>query len=217
MYSIARSPDATYQYARICTYYMTVLTFALFAISVSSGTLISIFAAPSYFDAHHYLPVIALGIWGYALHMFVKIGVELTKKTYLFTYNYILAFVLNIILNFLFIPRWGAMGAAWVTVATYFCFSFGGVLIYRHCYPIKFEWGRLAKILFLAIGLVVCRQLIPVSTLLNNILIEIALMIIFLVVLLFVMGFLTIGEKTQLKHMVLSKLKTRSSMPGSRL
>ncbi len=217
MYSIARSSDATYQYARICTYYMTVLTFALFAISVGSDTLISIFAAPSYFDAHRYLPVIALGIWGYALHTFVKIGVELTKKTYLFMINYSMALAINIVLNFLLVPRWGAMGAAWATVVTYFSFSLGGYFIYRHCYPIKFEWGRLAKILFLAIGLVVCRQLTPVSTLLNNIFIEIALMIIFLVVLLFVMGFLTIGEKTQLKNMVLSKLKTRSSVPDSRL
>lgn len=80
MYSIARAPDASYQFSRICTYYMTVLTFALFAISVGADTLLSLFAAPSYFDAQRYLPIIALGVWGYAMHTFVRIGVDLTKR-----------------------------------------------------------------------------------------------------------------------------------------
>ncbi len=206
MYSIARAPDATYQFSKICTYYMTVLTFALFAISVGADTLISVFAAPSYFDAQRYLPIIALGVWAYALHTFVRIGVDLTKKTYLFTINYVVAFVINIVLNFLIVPRWGAIGAAWVTVATYFSFSFGGFMLYRHCYPIRLEWVRLSVLILLATGLYICRQFVYVSGFTGTLLIEILLIALFPVLLLYTRGFFTSGEKLQLRNWCYSKI-----------
>ncbi len=214
MYSIARQPDATYQFSRICTYYMTVLTFALFAISVGADTLISVFAAPSYFDAQRYLPIIALGVWGYALHTFVRIGVDLTKRTYLFTINYILAFVINLVLNFIIVPRWGAMGAAWVTVLTYFSFSIGGFLIYRHCYPIRLEWIRLVVLIALAYGLFTCRQFITTSGFTGTLLIELSFIALFPLLLIFSKGFFTAGEKLQIKTWCYSKIsrskKTRT-------
>ncbi len=202
MYSVARSPDATYQFARVCTYYMTVLAVAMFAISVSAETIISIFAAPSYFDAYRYLPVVALGIWGYALHTFVKIGVELTKKTYLFTISYIMALVINVILNYLLVPRWGAMGAAWATLLTYFCFSIFGYLVYRHCYPIKLEWGRLAKLLLLAVGLYYGRQFIPVHGFWGELAVNAAFVSLYILLLLFAINFFTSGEKAKFRMIV---------------
>ena len=53
MFKVAKAPDATYQFSKITTYYMIVLTIALFTISIFSDTIISIFAAREYFGANN--------------------------------------------------------------------------------------------------------------------------------------------------------------------
>lgn len=206
IYEIARSPDAPRQYGRVCTYYMMMLTVAMFSISILSDTVIRLFAAPSYFDAYRYLPIIALGIWGYSLHTFVKPGVLLTKKTYLLTINFTLAFICNLVLNFLLVPKWGAMGAAWASVLTYFAFSLGGFFIYRICYPISLEWMRLLKMLSLAIALFICRQAIHTPDAKSALFVEIAFLMIFPALLLVV---LNPAEKKQIKKWYLAVFKAQ--------
>ncbi len=194
MFSIAQEPDSKRQFAKICTYFMTVLLYALFVLSIGAETLISIFAAPSYSVASRYLPVIALGVWGYSLHNFVRIGVVLTKKTHLMVINYFIALVINMGAILLVVPRFGAMGAAWATVLTYFCFSIGGYFLYRHCYSIEFEWGRLAKILGLAISLAAVRKLANIPSSVGSLLLELMLIGLFPVILFYGLSFLTTTE-----------------------
>jgi O-antigen/teichoic acid export membrane protein len=195
IYEIAKSSDATHQYARICTYFMTILAYALAILAVMSDTVLKVFAAPSYFAAHVFIPIISLGVWGYALHTFVRVRVNLTKMTHLFTINYMLTLVYNVALNFLLIPKWGALGAAWATVGTYFGFSIGGYFIYRKCQDVHIEWGRLACVLLLAVGIVLTRQAIHTTSFLAALLFEMGLVVAFPLGLLMLIGFTNQPER----------------------
>ncbi len=199
MYEVARSPDAKYQYGRIATYYMALLGFAFFSLAVSSRAIVRTFAASDYIGAAKYIPIIALGVWFYAFHVFVKIGVLLTKKTYLFSVNYCIALFVNIVVNFLLVPSLGAMGAAIATVATYAYFSLGGFYIYRRSYPMEFEWKRLATIFIVGIILTCLRKAISSQSFYKEIITDMIFIAMYPAILAFFPGFLTDGEKSLLK------------------
>ncbi|ABL00065.1 oligosaccharide flippase family protein [Pelobacter propionicus] len=179
IYEIAKYPDASYQYGKICTYFMTILAYALLILAVMSDLVMKIFAAPSYFTAHEYIPIISLGVWGYALHTFVRVGVNLSKKTHLFTINYMLTLIYNVGLNCLLVPKWGAFGAAWATVGTYFGFSIGGYIVYRKYNCVNIEWSRLVMVVLMAVSLVAIKQNTYIANQLYYIILEICLIVLF--------------------------------------
>ncbi len=53
---------------------------------------------------------------------------------------------INIIFNFLLIPRWGMMGAAWATVIAYVCMCTASYIVDEYYFPIRYEWGRILRI-----------------------------------------------------------------------
>ena len=116
---------------------MSFVGFALYSAAVSSKSIVDILLAPFYASAANYIPIISLGVWLYSFHIFFRTGVLITKKTYLFSINYTIALILNVISNFLLVPSFGAMGSAVATVLTYAGFSFIGFFIYRKCYPLE--------------------------------------------------------------------------------
>ena len=131
VFTIAKAPDALKQYQRISTYFLSLMSFVLFAVAISAKVLVKIFAAPSYAPAAMYIPFIAFGLWFYAFHVFVRTGVILSKDTYVLPINYGLTLGIAILLNWLLVPRFGAYGAAYATVMIYFFFSFAGGFVYK--------------------------------------------------------------------------------------
>jgi len=156
VFTIAKAPDALKQYQRISTYFLFLLSFVLFAVAIAAKVLVKIFAAPSYAPAAIYIPFIAFGLLLYTCHVFVRTGVILSKDTYLLTINYGLTLGITILLNWLLIPHFGALGAAYATVMIYFFFSFGGGLIYKGLRYLDLR--RLAAIIILWITLVLIRH-----------------------------------------------------------
>lgn len=195
LFAIAESKDASYQYGRICTYGMATLGFAFYSASVASRTIVGIFAAPEYINAANYIPMISLGLWFYGFHIFFRTGVTLTKKTYLLPATYISAVIINVIANFELVPYWGAMGAAIATAITYGCFSFIGYFMYRKCYAIKFEWGKLLSIFVIGTCLVFIRSLIHIDRLFLTMVIDLTSILLFPVIIFVFPGLLTVQDR----------------------
>jgi O-antigen/teichoic acid export membrane protein len=143
MYEVSHRPAATYEYARIATYYTTLFCLAQYALAVFSPLVLRLLAAPEYFEAHRVVQVVCLGMCFYCLHPFFVIGAYIKKRTKLLPYAYLVAALVNIGFNLILIPQMGYLGAAWASVATYLAFSGVGFLVFRRIYPIPFEFGRL--------------------------------------------------------------------------
>ena len=75
-----------------------------------------------------------------------SMGIGISKKTTYFPVMTLSAAVVNIVLNILWIPRFGIEGAAWATVAGYALMAMMGIYFGNKHYPIPFEWSRMAKI-----------------------------------------------------------------------
>ena len=130
--------------ARICTY-ATFLTVYL-ALLLCSGieSLIEIVADPSYRGAHQVVPFIALSYVALGLETHFITGILYKKKTIWSTYVSILSLGIILVWNYLFVPKYGLIGAATSNLAG---FSVRLVLIYiisQRLYPIPFELGRIA-------------------------------------------------------------------------
>ncbi len=73
-------------------------------------------------------------------------GIYIEKKTSHLPYITGIGAVINVVTNFLLIPRYGMFGAAW---ATFFAYAGMAIAIYfvsQKFYPVQYELGRLLKI-----------------------------------------------------------------------
>ncbi len=155
LYSIAKDEDAKWQFSRIATYFFTAFTFLMFCLALTASTVIRIMADEAYWAAMDVIPVVSIGMCFYAFHSFVIVGAYIQKRTVLIPIGYVTALAVNLGLNYLLVPIYGFMGAAWVSVITYAVFTTTSYLVCRSIYPIQFQFFRLFKVAAIAAGLYV--------------------------------------------------------------
>ncbi|MBI5136403.1 MAG: oligosaccharide flippase family protein [Nitrospirae bacterium] len=207
LYSIAKDPAAKWQFARIATYFFTGFTFLMYCLALSASTVIHVMADAAYWEAIQVIPVVCLGMCFYALHSFATVGAYITKRTLRVPASYLVALAVNLGLNYLVVPVYGYLGAAWVAAATYLVFCVVGYLVCNPIYPIAFEFRRLGHVLALALGLYALFHLVPAMPGAWDLVRQSGFALLFPVAL-FATGFLNRNEVA-----VANALMTRSPLP----
>lgn len=154
MYEIERQDDALANYSKIAKYFITLYVFSQFALAVLAPSIVSILAAPDYYEAWKVVQIVALGMCFYSLHQFFTIGAFTKSKTWLLLLPYLLSAIVNIVLNYYLLPRFGYLAAAWSTVITYFIFSVSSYFIFRKILPVPFDILKIISLFLMAICLV---------------------------------------------------------------
>lgn len=129
-------------YSRVWRVYTTVAFLGGGAMMLFSRVFARILFASDYQDAWVYIPVLTLATIFTALCTFLGSVYFSSKKT---IGSMLTAFVgagLNVLLNFLLIPAWGAMGASIATFASYFIVCVLRLITTQRLIPFKQEWGR---------------------------------------------------------------------------
>jgi O-antigen/teichoic acid export membrane protein len=145
-FELIKRADGAATFPKVFTYMNCILLGVAALIAINVADVVRIMADPAF--ALGYEPVaILVGAtvmfhWG----AYSNIGLLHNHRTdiigWLSLYN--VAIVLG--LNWLLIPRWGYMGAAW---ATFFAYGLRYVAIYvfsQRQYPIAYEWGRVFRL-----------------------------------------------------------------------
>jgi len=96
-----------------------------------------------YYEAWVVSPILCLGPVIMVLKWIAGIGTSIKKKTYLSTIGIFLAAVTNIILNFLFIPKYYLMGAAIATLISYVVMLIFDILVVCPLFNIDFNKKRI--------------------------------------------------------------------------
>jgi O-antigen/teichoic acid export membrane protein len=153
-FSISERPEHEKTYAVALTYLVLVLVGLGLALSISSriivaGGLIGV----GYREAYVVVPLVALAYAFNGVQYCVSPGVHLAGKTRLLPMIATVAALGNLALNFLLIPRWGMMGAAWATAAAFFALAIGTAAIGQRYYPVQYEYGRLARLMAMGIAI----------------------------------------------------------------
>lgn len=178
-FSSAHRKEAKGTYARMSTYYVGIVVLTGLAVAILSKELIVFLSTPAYYEAAKIIPIAVLG---YVFHSFYKVNSRIlhyVKKTMFIGYSTAFSAILNIILNFILIRRFGMMGAAWATLIS-FAFLFGITFGYsRIFYPVSFEKVRLFKIFAVGLLIYCLSRWIQTGTLFVDLFIKLGLVLFF--------------------------------------
>lgn len=112
----SNDPQYRYVFSRIFSYWFFGLTFIGVLLSLFSFEMLYLTTPGAYWPAATILVVLAMGMVMSGTTQITAVGISLERKTHLFAISAWLTAIINIVLNLLMIPIWGALGAAIATL-----------------------------------------------------------------------------------------------------
>ncbi len=99
--------------------YTTLITCAMIGLILVGVEILKLLAPQKYWEGIYIIPPVVLANYGIFLYTFYVNIEHFHKKTIYITFNTIFAAIANIVLNFIFIPKYGYVAAAYTTLVTY--------------------------------------------------------------------------------------------------
>jgi len=143
-------PNYRWVFGQIFSYLFFALTVIGVIISLFGAEVLRLITPPEYWAAATPLSVLAMSLVLSGTQQITAMGISLERKTYLFPAGTWGTALINIILNWLMIPKLGALGAAFATFISYFVLS--GFYLYwtQKLHPIPVE----TKKIFLSVAII---------------------------------------------------------------
>jgi len=145
-YATAREPDAPRVFAAVTTYGVAALGLMTAGLSAIAGDLLNIVTRGQYVDAAGVVTWTAVGVFFYGVYLLTSIGLNITSHTQYYPVSTAIGAAVNIGLNVLWIPRYGIIGAAWANGAAYAIQAAVAYRLSQRFYPVRYEYGRLARV-----------------------------------------------------------------------
>ena len=142
-FSTMRDKDASRVYGKIFDLVVFVGVNIVTILLFYGDFIFKILFAKNYYEAWIISPILCLGPVIMVLWWIAAIGISIKKKTYLSTIGIFLAAVTNIILNFLFIPKYYLMGAAIATLISYIVMLTFAIFFIRPLFNVNFNEKRI--------------------------------------------------------------------------
>lgn len=155
MFSIAKRKDAVQVFKLVFRWLSMLLLFAAFGFSLVATFILDWLFPAAYHSAALVIPVVTESIVFYGLYFVFMAGANIQRKTWLAAVFMTIAAVVNVALNLVLIPLYGAMGAAAATLIAFFVLALAAYIANQQLYPIPFEIGRLFVALLIGVGLYV--------------------------------------------------------------
>jgi O-antigen/teichoic acid export membrane protein len=148
MWSEGKKNEVKLFQTQILRYYLAIAVPATIGLSVLAKPVIELLVDSKYSTGYVILPIVSLGAFFVGIANIYSEVLTLKKKTINLMLCYVLAFIVNIVSNFILVPVLGYMGAAYSTVITYIVLMI--VVIYQanKFLKIKFPTIDSLKILF---------------------------------------------------------------------
>jgi O-antigen/teichoic acid export membrane protein len=147
----AKEEHARELFARIFTYFMGALLFVFIAVSLLVHDLVRVelfgayFFNPAYWDGVMIVPWILLAYVFTGAYVNFVVGVNIEKKTQYLPYVTGAGAAVNVGANYLLIPSFGMMGAAYATLLSYVVMAVGMYLASQRFYRVEYEWKKIVR------------------------------------------------------------------------
>lgn len=119
-----------------------------------SGEIIHLLMGGEYAKSALPMALLAVAVVFQASQQITGIGISLEKKTILFAHLSWVTMIINFGLNWILIPRYGALGASWATVVSYFFLSGSYFFFTQRLHPILINSVRLILVLLITFSLI---------------------------------------------------------------
>ena len=131
--------------ARVTTYYVFVLLLLAAFVGSFSRVIIHLLATAEFVDAFRVVGLLAFGTAAMGATQALCTGISITRETKYFAMYTGVAAALNIVLNWLVIPRWGFLGAAFTTAISYVLLCALYYVKSQELYWSPYELGKLLR------------------------------------------------------------------------
>ncbi len=136
---------------RFFAYYLLFFFVLAAAISIFGQEILRIFATSEFYSASKVVGPLALAMVFSSSNQVTSIGLTISRKTKYFAFYTFLAAILNIVLNFALIPKYGMVGAAWATASSYLFLTIAYYLASQRYVPLKIDWQKILKLVLLSV------------------------------------------------------------------
>ena len=144
MFKKINDQDSHRFYSKTMTYYGFGMMICIMGVSLFGKEMLKVFTGSVlYWSSFSVIPILAFGLFFVALRDVVTVGLRIAKKTSRITLMTIIVSILNLVLNILIIPIWGAEGAALASFISQLFFFVGLFYFSNRVYPIHFEWRKI--------------------------------------------------------------------------
>lgn len=202
---IERSKENVQQLIRSFSRYFLILSFPILVyIIVFARELADVFLGLEYRKGNIVMPVVLIGIFAWSFAMFGHKGLEFREKTRIMFVYVMICTVVKVVLNLLFVPRFGYHAAMTTTLL---CFLLYPVLVYfgtRNDIAWLIPWGSMGRIILICIGISIfiwTIKFIPVSSFLKLLIAGLLLVPVYLTAL-WIGGEINDREKGFMKRML---------------
>lgn len=139
--------DASRDYmSKLARYYLLIGLPAAVGLSLLAKPVVDILAASEYYLGYRILPMVAFGVFLVgAMNVFSE-GLAFYKRTDLLMYCFLGSGLLNIGLNFIFIPNYGYIAAAATTFVSYAFLLLLTILVSRRFFVWRFPFKSLGRV-----------------------------------------------------------------------
>ncbi|MEW6510908.1 MAG: oligosaccharide flippase family protein [Bacteroidota bacterium] len=150
--SHAKDPDAKSLFARVLSYFVAGATavFLVLTFFIQDLVQLKIFGRAiihaDYWGGLSIVPVVLLAYVFLGVYNNLMAGVYIEKKTARLPVITFAGAAANVAANFVLIPLMGMMGAAVATLIAYVVMAAVLYVDVQRFYPVRYEWGRLARI-----------------------------------------------------------------------
>ena len=184
-YSNIENPDNIKELKKSTTFYFTIVVLIGYTLSLFSNEIIAVMGKAQYAQSSIIFPMIILGYIFYSIYFMTTAPILYSKRTYIFPIITVVIGAINIVLNLLYIPRYGFIVAAYTTILSYFLMFFLSYLVSLKFHPIPFQKYKMMIILTLAGLLFIVSLLIQNYNIVLQILIKLILVILYPLLLIF--------------------------------
>jgi O-antigen/teichoic acid export membrane protein len=203
-YATAREPGAPAVFRTVTTYGVAALVCLTAALSAVARDLLDLMTNGLFLEATPVVILTAAGVLCQGIYLLTSIGLNLTKRTQYYPVATLSAAALNVALNFLLVPAYGIVGAAWANVAAYALQAAIAFAFSQRFYPVTYEYDRLVRIALAGIVAFVAGRAVPAVHPVSAIVLRGAVVLVVYAALLRATGFLKAEEIA-----VLSRLRRR--------
>lgn len=132
--------------SKLTRYFLIVCIPAVVGLSTLSKPIMGILTGREYFEGYKIIPLITTGVFFLGLQQRFQAGFVFYKRTGFITFSIMASGLLNVILNFLLVPKYGYMAAAITTLISYVFLLFLMVFISRRFFVWEFPFKSLARV-----------------------------------------------------------------------
>jgi O-antigen/teichoic acid export membrane protein len=148
----AARPDAKILFGKVLTAFLLAgsAIFIVLSLFIEDVVKLSLFGThligPDFWAGLPIVPIILLAYLFNGLYINFMAGLQIEKKTQFMPIVTGAGALANVAANFLLIPKYGYVGAAWATLVSYLIMAAGNYIFSQRFYKIKYESRKLALI-----------------------------------------------------------------------